>query len=73
VEALREWRLAEAHRRRVPAFRIFTDRVLGAIAATRPRDGEALQRIPGVGPKLAARYGGALLALVGRLTGEVRP
>jgi DNA topoisomerase-3 len=66
VEALRAWRLAEARRRRVPAFRILTDRVLGAIATACPRDGAALQRIHGVGPKLAERYGDAILALVGR-------
>jgi DNA topoisomerase-3 len=66
VEALRAWRLAEARRRRVPAFRILTDKVLGAIATARPRDGAALQRIHGVGPKLAERYGDTILALVGR-------
>ncbi|WP_239014903.1 DNA topoisomerase 3 [Archangium violaceum] len=68
AEALRAWRLAEARRRRVPAFRILTDRVLGAIATSRPRDGAALQRIHGVGPKLAERYGEAILALVGRVS-----
>jgi DNA topoisomerase-3 len=65
VEALRAWRLTEARRRRVPAFRILTDAVLGAIATARPRDGASLQRIHGVGPKLAERYGDTLLALVG--------
>ncbi len=68
VEALRAWRLAEARRRRVPAFRILTDRVLGAIATARPRDGAALQRIHGVGPTLAERYGDAILALIGRMS-----
>ena len=66
VEALRAWRLAEARRRRVPAFRILTDRVLGAIASECPRDGAALQRIHGVGPTLTERYGDTILALVGR-------
>jgi DNA topoisomerase III len=41
---------------------------MGLIATVRPRDGEALQRIPGVGPKLSERYGDAILALVGRLS-----
>jgi DNA topoisomerase III len=62
------WRLSEARRRRVPAFRILTDKVLGAIASSRPRDSTALQRIHGVGPKLAERYGEAILALVGRMS-----
>ncbi|ADO75590.1 DNA topoisomerase 3 [Stigmatella aurantiaca] len=66
VEALKAWRLAEARKRRVPAFRILTDRVLGAIAAARPEDREALMAIQGVGPKLVERYGAQLLALVGR-------
>jgi DNA topoisomerase-3 len=66
VEALKAWRLAEAKRRRVPAFRILTDRVLGAIAALRPSDNDALMEIQGVGPKLVERYGTQLLALVGR-------
>jgi DNA topoisomerase-3 len=68
VEALKAWRLAEARRRRVPAFRILTDKVLGAIATARPRDGSALQRIHGVGPKLAERYGEAILSLIGRMS-----
>jgi DNA topoisomerase-3 len=66
VEALKAWRLAEAKRRRIPAFRILTDRVLGAIAAVRPGDTDALMAIQGVGPKLVERYGSQLLALVGR-------
>jgi len=36
-QALRTWRLAEAKRRRVPAFRIFGDRALLSIAATAPK------------------------------------
>ncbi|WP_224363515.1 DNA topoisomerase 3 [Hyalangium versicolor] len=68
VEALKAWRLAEARRRRIPAFRILTDRVLGAIAAVRPVDNEALMSIQGVGPKLIERYGSQLLALVGRVS-----
>jgi DNA topoisomerase-3 len=66
VKALKEWRLAEARRRKVPAFRILTDRVLGAIAVERPRDAETLRSIHGVGPKLAEQYGPQILALVGR-------
>jgi DNA topoisomerase III len=67
VEALKAWRLTEARSRRVPAFRILTDRVLGAIASARPRDGAALQRIHGVGPALTERYGKKILELVGRM------
>ncbi|XXF78677.1 DNA topoisomerase 3 [Myxococcaceae bacterium GXIMD 01537] len=66
VRALKEWRLTEARRRKVPAFRILTDRVLGAIAAGRPGDREELGAIHGVGPKLVSQYGAQLLGLVGR-------
>ena len=69
VEALKAWRLAEAKRRRIPAFRILTDKVLGAIAALRPADAEALMSIQGVGPKLVERYGPQLLQLIGRRGG----
>ncbi|HEY6322793.1 MAG TPA: HRDC domain-containing protein, partial [Thermoanaerobaculia bacterium] len=63
--ALRAWRSAEAKRRRVPAFRILSDRVLIAVAAERPRDEEGLLAISGIGPTIVSKYGDALLRLVG--------
>ncbi|MCP3098275.1 DNA topoisomerase 3 [Myxococcus sp. K15C18031901] len=66
VEALKAWRLAEARRRKVPAFRILTDKVLGAIAAARPEHGAALLAVHGVGPALTERYGAQLLSLIAR-------
>jgi len=63
VEGLRAWRLSEARRRRVPAFRILTDRVLVAVAERRPRDQKALLDVKGVGPALMRSYGAALIAL----------
>ncbi|MGQ0504986.1 MAG: RecQ family ATP-dependent DNA helicase, partial [Myxococcaceae bacterium] len=44
-EALRTWRLAEARRRKVPAFRILTNRTLSAIAEARPASPSELLRI----------------------------
>jgi DNA topoisomerase III len=64
VEALKAWRLAEARRRRIPAFRILSDRSLHALAAARPADRDELLAVYGIGPKLAERYGPALLDLV---------
>ena len=61
--ALREWRLAEAKRNGIPAFRIFSDRVLDAVAELRPTDEDALLEVPGMGEKLARKHGRALLAL----------
>ncbi len=66
VEALRAWRLEEARRRKVPAFRIFTDRVMEQLARNRPEDEDALRSISGVGPQLVNRYTEVLLALIAR-------
>jgi DNA topoisomerase-3 len=66
VARLRAWRLAEARRRRVPAFRIFGDRTLLALAAARPASEAALLAVPGLGPKLVERYGEAILRVLGR-------
>jgi DNA topoisomerase-3 len=62
-EALKRWRLAEARKRSIPAFRIFSDRVLAAIAAQAPTDPQALLNVKGVGPKSVKTYGGAVLTL----------
>ena len=64
VARLRAWRLEEARRRRVPAFRVFGDRTLLALAEARPETEGALLAVPGLGPKLVQRYGGALLKLL---------
>ncbi len=65
-QALRTWRVAEAKRKRVPAFRILTDRVLLAIAADRPSNEEELLEIAGIGPKLAEKYGSQWIQIVSR-------
>jgi DNA topoisomerase-3 len=64
VTALRAWRLTEARRRRVPAFRILTDRALLALARLRPQSEQELLAVPGIGPGIARQHGTALLALV---------
>jgi len=65
VEELKAWRLKEARRRRVPAFRILKDQVIEALAAERPADEAALLRVPGMGPALAQKHGPAILAILG--------
>ena len=65
-EALREWRLAEARRRRTPAFRILTDRTLTAICRARPTDEDELLAVSGMGPAKVRSYGRAILAIVNR-------
>ncbi len=64
VESLRAWRLAEAKRKRVPAFRVLTDRVLFAIAEAKPKSAAELLAIDGVGEKLVRAYGRDLLSMV---------
>jgi ATP-dependent DNA helicase RecQ len=62
--ALREWRATEARAQNVPAYVIFHDRTLRAIAACVPRDLDMLATFPGVGAAKLARYGEGLLALL---------
>jgi superfamily II DNA helicase RecQ len=50
----------------VPAFRIFPDRTLFALAGARPASEAALTDVTGVGPRLARLYGSALLKLLAR-------
>jgi len=63
-EALREWRLTEARKRRVPAFRILTDRVLTAICLARPADDDELLDVSGIGPHTAKKFGRGILAVI---------
>jgi len=65
LEALKEWRRLEAARRSVPAYVVFHDRTLAALAAARPATLDALSEIPGIGPAKLAAYGKELLALFG--------
>jgi superfamily II DNA helicase RecQ len=56
-EALRTLRLLEARRRGVPAFRIFNDQTLRAIAQMRPAKAAELIAIPGIGVSAVEKYG----------------
>ncbi|MES2562057.1 MAG: DNA helicase RecQ [Pseudomonadota bacterium] len=61
---LKEWRATQAREQSVPAYVIFHDSTLSAIAERRPQDMEALARISGIGAKKRERYGTAVLALI---------
>ncbi len=63
-EALRAWRLGEAKRRSVPAFRIFSDATLRAIAKARPQTAGELLAIPGIGMHTIEKYGALIYRLV---------
>jgi DNA topoisomerase-3 len=58
--ALRAWRLEEARRRGVPAFRILTDKVLREIAITQPATADELLAIPGIGMSTVEKYGSSI-------------
>jgi DNA helicase-2/ATP-dependent DNA helicase PcrA len=64
LDRLRGWRSEEARQQQVPAFVIFTDATLTAIAERRPVDAGALVGIPGIGARKLDRYGPAVLALI---------
>jgi ATP-dependent DNA helicase RecQ len=65
LERLRQWRSDEARRRNVPAYVVFHDRTLAALAAARPRSAAQLLDVKGVGSAKLEAYGDALLALLG--------
>jgi DNA topoisomerase-3 len=65
-EALREWRLAEARKAGVPAFRILTDRALAAIAERRPATTRELLEVPGIGLKAAEKYGAQIFRILAK-------
>jgi ATP-dependent DNA helicase RecQ len=64
LERLRTWRSEQAREQSVPAYVIFHDATLSAIAAVHPRDIGDLSTIHGIGAKKLERYGPALLALL---------
>ncbi|WP_363798642.1 DNA helicase RecQ [Lysobacter firmicutimachus] len=59
--ALREWRSSTAREQNVPAYVIFHDATLRAIAEHSPEDLDELGRIPGIGASKLERYGDAVL------------
>jgi DNA helicase-2/ATP-dependent DNA helicase PcrA len=64
IERLKVWRLGQAKTQGVPAYVVFNDRTLEAIAALRPTTETALLEIPGIGPAKLDAYGDQLLDLL---------
>lgn len=62
--ALRAWRLSEAKRRKVPAFRILGDRALLGIATTAPNNEGELLAVPGIGIGIVQKYGSHIFRLI---------
>ncbi len=63
-ERLRAWRTERAGEEHVPAYVVFTDATLQAIAEIKPVDAPALLRISGIGAGKMTKYGDDVLALV---------
>ena len=61
---LKDWRLRTSKEMSVPAYVVFTDNTLIAIAETLPTDDAALVAIPGIGARKLEQYGPDVLALV---------
>jgi DNA helicase-2/ATP-dependent DNA helicase PcrA len=64
-EALRTWRHAVAGAAKVPAYVVFTDATLTAIAERNPANAAELTAISGVGARKLERYGDDVLAILG--------
>ena len=66
VDALRSWRKDRSTQASVPAFVVFSDATLLAIAERKPADVAALLAIPGIGRAKLDAYGSDVLEIVGR-------
>ena len=64
IERLRTWRGNEARRREVPAYVVFPDKTLVALAAAQPGDRDGLLAVKGIGAARLAMYGDAVLEVL---------
>jgi DNA helicase-2/ATP-dependent DNA helicase PcrA len=64
-ERLRAWRAEQAREQSVPAYVVFTDATLTALAEVRPATEAALLAVSGVGRTKLDRYGADVLAIIG--------
>jgi DNA helicase-2/ATP-dependent DNA helicase PcrA len=62
---LRAWRKKQAEAQSVPAYVVFSDATLVAIADRAPATEAELAQVPGVGPTKLQRYAGPVLAVLG--------
>jgi len=67
-EPLRAWRRSRAQSDGVPAFVVFTNRALEAIASRRPGSLAELAQVPGVGERKLERYGEEVLGVLARVS-----
>jgi DNA helicase-2/ATP-dependent DNA helicase PcrA len=63
-DRLRDWRGRVASSQHVPAYVVFTDATLGALAERQPTSPAELLAIAGIGPRKLDQYGDAVIALM---------
>ncbi|HSH59687.1 MAG TPA: HRDC domain-containing protein, partial [Acidimicrobiales bacterium] len=69
-QLLREWRRQRAAADAKPAFTIFADTTLEAIATVLPASLDELGRVKGIGPAKLERFGDDILGLVEQANNE---
>jgi superfamily II DNA helicase RecQ len=62
--ALKAWRLAEARKKGIPAFRVLTDKAIQTIVAKQPRTNAELLGIAGVGLATVDKYGAQIFRIL---------
>ncbi len=63
-DSLRQWRLSQAKRKNLPAFRIMTDKALIAICESQPRSRTELFEIAGINRKALTLYADDILQVI---------
>jgi DNA helicase-2/ATP-dependent DNA helicase PcrA len=69
-ESLKQWRKQRAEAESVPAFVVFSDATLEALAEVRPADRQGLLRINGIGAAKLERYADDVLAVLSGAAGN---
>jgi ATP-dependent DNA helicase RecQ len=73
LSALKSKRRALAEAMQAPAYVVFPDATLIAMAEARPRDLDGFSRLPGVGAVKLERYGSAFLTVINGATQPMHP
>ncbi len=69
ADALKRWRKSKADELGVPAFRIFSNKVLAQLASRAPETEADLLRVPGIGPGKVEAFGFELLGAIQEMVG----
>lgn len=71
LSLLKSWRTKQAKEQSVPAYLVFDDKTLLALAAEQPATVSQLEAVPGIGPKKLETYGKDILEMVNRYKGRL--